>query len=159
MNGLRGVIAYTVKKLRESGLYRRTFVQKILYFALPNEMRNELFVPYLYGPYSAGIQRVVQYLEDNPSYILIWEKEMDDAKIKEAIDKLIRFINDEKITTTHLSQLAKVHFLLTNTKGDIERVKRKSISLGWDELIRKDGLIEYRLQELRTLQKEIRDLS
>jgi len=161
MVGLRGLIAYTMKKLKDNKIYRRTFVQKILYFTLPTEARNELFIPYLFGPYSPGIQRLIQYLENNPRYIEEWEIEVQDSPFTAEVDTLVEFIKRNGIHTKHFSQLAKLHFILNAldikspsqlNEALISEIKKMSATLGWLEFskIGDDKLRKLTL-ELKTL--------
>ncbi|XRO75235.1 hypothetical protein ACO3TA_07635 [Methanocaldococcus sp. 28A] len=162
---IRGVIAYIINKLKENGMYGRTYVQKITYFIFP-ELRKELYIPYLYGPYSPNIQRVIQYLEVNPKLVSIWEKEIESSnEYKSKIDKLIEFIKNENISVKEISLLAKINYILYTikkdkgdealSKEDIELMKLKSKILGWTEL---SSLNDNKIQSLIEKMKKIEEI-
>ena len=58
---LEKIVAYAMKKLKENDRLGRTFVQKIVYFFLDEKKRFALYSPYLYGPYSSQVQRIIQF--------------------------------------------------------------------------------------------------
>ena len=135
---LKEIVAYTFKRLREENLYARTFIQKIVYFTLDSEERKQLYIPYRYGPYSESVQRLVQFLEANPTVVNKWifGKELD---IQQKVDRIIELIKTRKMRTTDIALLSKVYFL-KNDEGisDIPSIKETSYALGWREVFEKE---------------------
>jgi len=138
-------------------LYRRTYVQKIMYFVSPEELRKDIFIPYLYGPYSPGVQRVIQYLEQNQDLIDVWKKEEIPKNLKYKIDKLVDFIKRKNISVNDISLLAKIHYLLSesDTQNDeefVKLVKQKSIILGWTELSKLEA------EEILSVKRKLKEI-
>jgi len=133
---LKEIVAYTFKKLKDEKLYARTFVQKIVYFALDPEERKQLYIPYRYGPYSEGVQRLIQFLEANPTVVDEWIRGVKD--IYQKIDHIVEIIKTEGLRTIDIAMLSKVYFLKNDAGiSDISSIKETSYTLGWREVSEK----------------------
>jgi len=128
------LVAYTFNRLKKEDTYYRTFVQKIVYFALGSEERKVFYFPYKYGPYSDDVQALLSFLEERPEIAEVWAKGIP-KEYKERIDKILEFIKSKNLSPSKIALLSKI-FFLKEEKGiiDINSLKEKSLSLGWKEL-------------------------
>jgi uncharacterized protein YwgA len=146
---LNEAVAYVMKCLQTEGKYARTFVQKILYFVI--EERDKLFKPYLYGPYSESVQRMIQYLEKESEDLDKWGIRREHVFYNK-VDTVIEFIKKEGLKPTNIALLSKIHYIVSILKTDaseklneiISFLKEKSCDYGWREVYTKsdDELID-----------------
>ncbi len=137
-------VAYVMKSLKEKDKYARTFVQKIIYFAIPEDERRRLFKPYLYGPYSDAVQRLVQFLEKEDRLMNIWSTRVEDP-FYEKVDNLINWINENNLKPKDIAYFSKIHFIdsLAKKKGITDEnkladfIKEKGYLFGWKEIYTK----------------------
>ena len=145
-----------VKILSDNNLYTRTYVHKILYLL----SHDNCFEPTVYGPYCAGVQRILQYIENNPNVIYKWYSETG-PEIRRKINEVTKFIKQNDISTTELSYIAKLDYLLNTIKAesiydvDLSALNQKSIILGWLEFCE---FTNERLEELWCKLDEIREI-
>ena len=140
---LNEYVAYVIKSLKEKDKYARTFVQKIIYFALPEDERRRLFKPYLYGPYSDAVQRLVQFLEKENELMNTWGNRGKEA-FYEKVDNIINWIDENNLKPKDIAYFSKLHFIdfLAKEKGIIDErkgdfIKEKGSLFGWKEIYRK----------------------
>jgi len=144
-------IAYIIRSLKEKNKYARTFVQKIIYFALPEEERRRLFKPYLYGPYSDVVQRLVQFLEKEEGLMNTWGDRGKDA-FYEKVDNIIKWINESNLKPKDIAYFSKIHYIdslakkkgITDDNSRADFIKEKGYLFGWKEIYYKkeDELID-----------------
>jgi uncharacterized protein YwgA len=127
----------------------KTNIQKIIYFALPEENRDQFYQPYYYGPYSADVQQTIFSLlrKEDAKDIKQLRIDTESSLCRPEDDSIVKrlrltadFFTKNKITTTgDISFLAKVH-LLNNTKREeaknnlAEYIQNQARFLGWKEL-------------------------
>ncbi len=140
-------VAYVMKSLKEKDKYARTFVQKIIYFALPEDERRRLFKPYLYGPYSEAVQRLVQFLEKEDRLMNTWGNRGKEP-FYEKVDNIINWIDENNLKPKDIAYFSKIHFIdsLAKRKGITDKSKRadlikeKGYLFGWKEIYTKKGV-------------------
>ncbi len=117
-------ILYAIKLLTEKKIrFGKTFIQKVLYLALPKVERDLYYIPYYYGPYSENIQLLLRSLEfsnyitynyKSQNYSLqrdidVKQEDTTKQRIKGVIDFLV---NNHIKSTNKISNLAKVFMIL-----------------------------------------------
>lgn len=148
------IILYAVKTLNDQDIdIGKTYIQKLLYLLYDNEQRNLLYVPYFYGPYSEMTQLLLnsmintKYLNYDKKFTVSNDLKInntlfhnkDEKKLKERTDKIISFLDKNKLNNTkEISNFSKTFMILSNNdnyEGDkSELVKKRSLLLGWSEL-------------------------
>lgn len=127
----------------------KTNIQKIIYFALPEENRDQFYQPYYYGPYSADVQQTIFSLlrKEGVKDIKQLQTDIESSLCRPEEDNIMKrlrltadFFTQNEITTTgDISFLAKVH-LLNNSKREearknmAEYIQNQAKFLGWKEL-------------------------
>lgn len=161
------LVVYTIKKAEDifkdkSICFGKTLLQKIIYFSLLDEQQNGFYVPYHYGPYSEQVQRTIGDLyfhdfiensENNPVFIQFRQSKKEkidnylkqheksiDNQIKENIEKVMRFILNNKLSVKDISLLGKIDIIKKRMfKGKNEKNRQsiadKSVFLGWQDEI------------------------
>jgi hypothetical protein len=141
-------IATAVTKLSQKGMLAgKTNIQKVIYFALPEDQRKTFYYPYHYGPYSSEVQQSVNALLKNS--ILVpspkngfdlktdWEQNQPEDPVIDRISVVIDFLSaNGQVDTGAIANLAKVHLLSKTDREDALSdlpgyIKNQSRFLGW----------------------------
>lgn len=137
-------VAYVMKSLKEKNKYARTFVQKIIYFALPKDEKKRLFKPYLYGPYSDAVQRLIQFLEKENRLMNMWGNREEESFYEKA-DNIINWIDKNNLKPKDIAYFSKIYFIdclakekgITNDSALVSFIKEKGDLFGWKEVYSK----------------------
>lgn len=139
-----------VKILAEKKIFAgKTNIQKLIYFALPDEQRKKLYHPYHYGPYCEDVQHVVGTLvkKRELSQINGGLRFTGESKSHESMDAVVErmkvaadfFVANGFTTTDSIAQLSKVHLLSGSRHEEAKRdvinhICSQAKFLGWKEL-------------------------
>ena len=175
-------LLYTIRLMQEHKIKTgRTPIHKIIYFSLTPELRKQLFIPYLFGPFSEIVQTslyvfckkgILQYNSAKKEYHLKKKTpvqiEGETANLVEREKKVIEFLKAHNLTTTKkISDLAKVHLFLSHLNGRqmnkdeiASYIKIQSQFMGWESLHRrhKDEIINL-MHYSEELEKRLKDVS
>lgn len=141
-------IATAVTKLCQKGILAgKTNIQKVIYFALPEDQRKTFYYPYHYGPYCSEVQQSVNALLKNS--ILVpspkngftlktgWEQNQAEDLVVDRISSVVDFLSAKgQVDTPTIANLAQVHFLSRTDREDALSdlpgyIKNQSRFLGW----------------------------
>lgn len=143
-------VACAVKALVENNLYPgKTNIQKLIYFALPEEQRKRLYQPYHYGPYCGDVQHATGaliknkvILQENGGFRVARDPYPDG--IEDPVFDRMRvaadfFAENGFKRTDSIAQLAKVHLLSRSDREDAQKnlighIQMQARFLGWKEL-------------------------
>jgi hypothetical protein len=152
---LAGVIYYAALKADERGIPpRKTTLQKIIFFSLKGDQRNQLYIPYHYGPFCFSVQSICDSLVANNYLEYINEKNV--FKIKKAIDEkiinidsdiaerctiVLNYLQENTITETKdIAFLSKIFFFIKNKPASVSDIykfiKEKGTLYGWFEVVK-----------------------
>jgi uncharacterized protein YwgA len=148
----------------------KTTVQKLIYFALPTEMRRQFYRPYHYGPYSESVQGAFSSLLDN-KYITRSGNEFvlcngtDHVESMQGEEVIVRlnaaaaFLAQHSLASTkNVSILAKVHILSQGKDMKPEElpgfIRSRGMYFGWSEW-EEDNLDDKQLEKFICLAHEI----
>jgi uncharacterized protein YwgA len=144
-------IVNAVTKLCQKGILSgKTNIQKVIYFALPEDQRKTLYYPYHYGPYCSEVQQSVNALLKNSVLVpspkngftlnTDWEQNREADPVVDRISDVVDFLsaNDQKDTPT-IANLAKVHLLSKTDREDALSdlpgyIQNQARFLGWHSL-------------------------
>jgi uncharacterized protein YwgA len=160
-----------MKALKEQKIFSgKTTVQKLIYFALPTEMRRLFYRPYHYGPYSESVQGAFTSLLDNnfitrngSEFVLCnGEDHLKTMQGEEAIVRLnaaAAFLAQHRLASTKdVSILAKVHILSQGKDITPEElpgfIRSRGKYFGWSEL-EEGKLDDKQLERFICLAREI----
>ncbi len=141
-------VCVAINELRRRNIsIGKTNIQKMIYFALPEENRDQYYLPYYYGPYSTDVQQTVASLlrkegVENLGQLPDVKKDFcypEEDEIVRRLGTTAVFLREKKITSAGaISFLAKVH-LLRNSKREeastnpVQYIKNQARFLGWKE--------------------------
>lgn len=160
---LSDYVIITIKILQQNELLTQVAnIQKVVYFSLPKEKRNELFQRSSYGLYSESIQTIIGGLTKNKKIDCIDTKyqlseELPDNGFTQSdvtrIELTVNFLKEKNIKEAkEISNLAKVHLFCYSNEDECasstdfaEFIQERSEFLGWQELANQkiDKIIEY----------------
>lgn len=143
-------VACAVKELAGRNLYPgKTNIQKLIYFALPEEQRKRLYQPYHYGPYCGDVQHATGALiknkvimQENGGFRVARDPypggNEDPVFDRMRVSADFFSANGFK-STDSIAQLAKVHLLSRSEREDaqknlIEHIQKQARFLGWKQL-------------------------
>jgi uncharacterized protein YwgA len=144
---LGNYVLKAVKELNEQGIFSgKTNIQKLIYFALPEEQKKSLYFPYHYGPYCGEVQQVVNALLKNrilkhDSSGLAMEKDLEemlyDDAVFDRIHEAANFLSSRQVTQTEdIALMAKIRLLSKTEREDVKNdlsgyIKSQARFLGW----------------------------
>jgi uncharacterized protein YwgA len=141
-------IASAVTKLCQKGILAgKTNIQKVIYFALPEDQRKTFYYPYHYGPYCSEVQQSVNALLKNSILVpssgkgLVlktgWKQNQSDDPVINRISDVVNFLSaNGQVDTSTIANLAKIHLLSKTDREDALSdlpwyIKNQSRFLGW----------------------------
>lgn len=146
-----------VKLAGEQGIPTgKTVLQKLLFFSLPPQNRQEYYEPYYYGPYSKTVQMIADQLQEkgfvrynpvNSAFEVAKQVELgtlQNAKpLIERLQAVIAFLKENSITSTaQIALLSKV-FLFDSGEDInaalIHAIQEKSRLFNWREVTDAEG--------------------
>ena len=143
-------VACAVKELEERNLYPgKTNIQKLIYFALPEEQRKRLYQPYHYGPYCGDVQHATialiknkLILQENGGFRVARDfsaGENEDPVLDRMRVAADFFAANGFNSTDSIAQLAKVHLLSRSEREDAQKdlighIQKQARFLRWKEL-------------------------
>ncbi len=159
-------VLYAIKLANDNNLnFGKTGIQKVMYFALPEDIRYKSYIPYNYGPYSVNVQRIMESLDnvgkveynyfENKFYVhnsntFDHIENIRNDKLINRINEIYNFIiekyPEKKYVQSELANISKIHIMISHLNQDfnslrenekIEVIKRKCKILGWMDLSRK----------------------
>lgn len=148
---LGSYVALAVSELNQKNIFAgKTNIQKVVYFALPAELRKEFYQPYHYGPYCSEVQQAVGALlkremlsnAADKGFVLTEDRNVDQETdpVIERIRKTVDFLSKESLSATDdIAMLAKVHLLSHSEREEAKQdpvayIQSQAKFLGWKEL-------------------------
>jgi len=151
---LGSYVASAVSELNKNDIFAgKTNIQKVVYFALPAELRKEFYRPYHYGPYCAEVQQAVsallkrEILSRSGKGFSLADNRTLNQETDPVIDRIkvtIDFFYKNSLTgTDDIATLAKAHLLSRSEREDAKQnpvayIQSQAKFLGWKELSGED---------------------
>ena len=160
---LSDYVIITIKILQQNNLLTQVAnIQKVVYFSLPKEQRNQLFHRSSYGLYSESIQTIIGGLTKNKKIdckdteYKLTKEPPKNGLTQSAVSRIeltVNFLKEKNIKEVEeISNLAKVHLFCYSNEDECasspdfaEFIQERSEFLGWQELANQkiDKIIEY----------------
>lgn len=153
---LGSYIAAAVDELNKRDLFAgKTNIQKMIYFALPVDLRKAFYRPYHYGPYSAEVQQAVsallkkEVLTQTVKGFSLAENRTLNLEADPVADRIRAtadfFLSKGLRGTDDIAMLAKVHLLSRSEReevkqGPVSYIQSQARFLGWKELSRESSV-------------------
>lgn len=149
-------VLYAIQLAHEKDLhYGKTGIQKIMYFALTEDLRDHNYEPYYYGPFSRRVQMLLEaIISRNEAYYkdfcLINKHNIDKAEAKDdnickRINEVINFIPDNNLKSYEFVNISKVHIITQSldeydieNKEPLENIRDRCRLYGWKDLLKEN---------------------
>lgn len=151
---LGSYVASAVNELNKKNIFAgKTNIQKVVYFALPADLRKEFYRPYHYGPYCPEVQQAVSALlkreilcKSGKGFAVADNRPPQQEKdpVVDRIGRTTAFIAKQGLSgTDDIAMLAKVHLLSRSEREDAKKdpvtyIQSQAKFLGWKELSKED---------------------
>ena len=133
---LSAAVYYTINRLKKLNYpYKsRALVQKIIYLSLPSQQRIKHYRPYMWGPYSDGVQIYIIDYHTHRAY----ESKSPDPVIRDRINTVISLLKKRKSKAAPYSiLLSMIHYIsVVKNISEVREIKKFARVMGWTCLSR-----------------------